>query len=286
MKIILSRKGFDSSIQGGGNSSVIYEDQFYPIPIPEAETSIRYADLEFQDTTYLRLMKDLKISQFTECHFDPFLSEKYLPPALSNWKKSLGQSGTALTVLENSDIGVGDLFIFFGWFKKVEKKKGKYSFTKMENYTRKGIHVIYGYLQVGEEPVYLKDSEKVPPTWIETHPHYKFRDDYAQNNAIYIARDTFSENEKKPGAGIFHFNDELILTEPNSNRSKWLLPDCFHPDNGVEIKYLKRDRWEKVSDSKTRVNANFRGQELVVLEDPNNDIKDWAIDLINQNQVE
>lgn len=78
MKIILSRKGFDSSIQGGGSPNIVFEDKIYPIPIPEVNTNIRYEDLLFEDTNYLKVMRDLNINQFSECHFDPYLCKNFI----------------------------------------------------------------------------------------------------------------------------------------------------------------------------------------------------------------
>ena len=105
MKIVLSRKGFDSSIQGGGSPNWVHDDEIYPIPIPEVENPIRYSDLRFDDEySYLEVMRDLNINQFTECHFDPYLSFKMLPgksPARVG-VKSLGQCDIAENILKEA----------------------------------------------------------------------------------------------------------------------------------------------------------------------------------------
>ena len=284
MKIILSRKGFDSSIQGGGSANIVYNSECFPIQIPEVNTKIKYEELKFNDTNYLKVMRDLNINQFTECHFDPYLSKKMIPEnhPLQHWKKSLGQCGIAQTILEEAKIGEGDLFIFFGWFNSVEKVNGKYKYEPLPERNKEGFHLIYGYLEVGGDPIDI-NSKKLPK-WVKSHPHYIQNQHYPKPNAIYTANQLFTKNKEKPGAGIFKFHENLILTENRKSRTNWILPEFFHPDNGTEIKYLP-NHWENLNNGKTRVKASSRGQEFVVLNDPNKKIEQWAIDLINNNEV-
>ena len=58
MKVILSRKGFDS-VYGGYPSPILPGGEMVSLPIP-LEDSIRYSDLKIGDLTYYDLMKDLR----------------------------------------------------------------------------------------------------------------------------------------------------------------------------------------------------------------------------------
>ena len=289
MKIILSRKGFDSSIQGGGNANIVYNDELFPIPIPEVGNNIKYTELVFEnDITYLDVMRDLNINQFTECHFDPYLSKKLLKndSPIQNWKKSLGQCDIAQNILKTADIKKGDLFIFFGWFNKVEKENGKFKYTNFKNHTKEGVQLIYGYLQVGDEIINIEKNDKVRNDWVSTHPHFKQRRYYRGENMVYTANDILTVNKNKPGAGIFKFNEDLILTQEGKSRTNWVLPEVFHPSNDVEIKYLPKQNWSEIKNKKTKIKASSRGQEFVVVKDSNEKIKEWAINLINSHKVE
>ncbi len=290
MKIILSRKGFDSSVQGGGRPSFVYNDQIFSIPIPEVATDIKYDELKFNDTTLLKVMRDLNINQYTECHLDPLLTKIMLPSNhfAQHWPKALGQGHIAESTLSNHNVGKGDLFVFFGWFNRIENHRGKYRYIKFNDHRTTGVHLIYGYLEVGNK-INIESDEL--EDWVKTHPHYKHKDFYIKPNVIYTAADNFSKNTNKPGAGIFKFKKDLILTEIKKSRTNWELPDFFHPDFGTNIKYLPRINsrkslnWEKLKNGNAGVKASPRGQEFVVMEDPNNKISNWAVDLINRHEV-
>lgn len=59
MKIILSRKGFDSSY-GGYPSPILPEGRLLSFPIPDPNSPIKYCDLQVNsNTTVLNLINDL-----------------------------------------------------------------------------------------------------------------------------------------------------------------------------------------------------------------------------------
>ena len=103
-KIIFSRKGFDSST--GGMPSMKRGENLISFPIPSYKNTL---------TTYnhLGLGKDInelsngKISSIDTCHFDPNLNYG-----------EFGQVGAAQTHLKNNDVNIGDLFLFWGWFRE------------------------------------------------------------------------------------------------------------------------------------------------------------------------
>ena len=116
MKIIFSRKGFDST--AGGIPSIKIGKKLQSLPIPYKKNTL---------TTYnhLNLGKDVKylsknkIRPSDTCHHDPNLITG-----------QFGQVGAAQTHLENNKVGTGDLFLFWGWFRETIRIKKKLFLTK------------------------------------------------------------------------------------------------------------------------------------------------------------
>jgi len=146
MRVILSRKGFDSTI--GGYPSPIINGTPFSLPIPDSEDEIRYSDLRFNGKNYLEIMQGLGIETYLEgglrkplnensaCHLDPDLRfdipDNRICP--NDWKGSLGQISQAQRHLENQGVGIGDLFLFFGWFRETENKDGKIIYKRNLEY--------------------------------------------------------------------------------------------------------------------------------------------------------
>ena len=170
------------------------------------------------------------------------------------------------------------LFLFFGWFNRLEKVNEKFKYLPFKNYSKEGVHLIYGYLQIGS---ILKIDEKNTLKGWEGHPHEIQKKYYGGKNCIYVARDKFSEDDTLSGAGLLKFSEKLILTESNKSRANWSLPTFFHPDNGVDISYLPNtnDKW-RIENNRAKVKAYGQFQELIVKKDKNKLIENWAIDLI------
>ena len=97
MKIILSRKGFDSSF--GGYPSLIFQNgllQSLPIPAPDHYDTIRYSDIysPYDGLTLYDTMRSLNITNIKAghrtmrltkdlpCHLDPDLEFRYTSVAL------------------------------------------------------------------------------------------------------------------------------------------------------------------------------------------------------------
>lgn len=262
MKIILSRKGFDSS--AGGRPSPIYEDKFISIPIPEAESGIRYRELAFnEEHNYLKVMKDLGIKFFTEAHLDPDLRRSVLSDRDKDWRPIFGQDDKAMGVLAKID--KGDLFLFFGLFDFVEKNKaGKFSYVG-----KKPIHAIFGYLKVGEK---LTLKEEHPPKWAEYHPHVVLRHQYPDNNTLFIA----DEENGNVTAGFFEYNENLVLTMKGKSCSIWKLPKIFE---GEKNNFKAKISLSSFSDEYVELSTIGRThQEFFISE--SQDIQNWANNLI------
>jgi hypothetical protein len=155
-KIILSRKGFDSKY-GGRPSPILPDGTMLSLPIPDDDECTRYDDLFFEGVSYLNIIRDLGYSKkVVNCHLDPDLRYDV---AIRNsaWRACFGQSGAAASHLKSNSIGVGDIFLFFGWFRKPE-----YDINRKLRYLKGApdIHAIYGYLQVGEIEPSIEETAK------------------------------------------------------------------------------------------------------------------------------
>ncbi len=294
MKVILSRKGLDSQY-GGIPSPVIKTEhgyRFFPIPIPEENSDVRYDNLLLFGTYKVSdFLKDvpLKSMKSDTCHLDPDIRNSYLHSRPEGWEKAFGQSHIAQDHLRIQKVGAGDVFLFFGWYQFAEFKNRRFQFIKSDEYPN-GFHAIYGYLQV--KKVYdLFNGESVPK-WLESHPHIKYKslDAYKnKSNSIYVADPFFTYNDKrlqKNGSALFCFNDDLILTQKgHQNRTEWELPGIFHPDNGVRMSYNPNKKNWGLPNGKTTLRSASKGQEFVVKTDPNGQIEQWCYELILNHTV-
>ena len=219
MKVILSRKGFDSA--NGGIVSPIFEDGTmisFPIPSGDVDT---YDSLEYNGMTYSRILSDLKYKGGNNCHVDPDLDDTRRIEKIPNWVPAFGQINSSAAYLKNIGIEEGDLFLFFGNFHKVKLKDGKYTYCRRTGdfYRDKDLQIIWGYLQVGK----IVDSpEEQKKLW--WHPHScEDRIDKTKNhtNLIFMASERLSFDSNKPGAGLLAFDEKRVLTAKGCNKATW-----------------------------------------------------------------
>ena len=114
-KLILSRKGFDSSA-GGYPSPIFPNGTIYSLPIPgdDEEISIRYADLRLGPINVGEVVEDLtrgRTQAYDLAGLDPDIRSHDLPRA-NGWRGIFGQMAPP-THLEKQG-WPGDLFLFFG----------------------------------------------------------------------------------------------------------------------------------------------------------------------------
>lgn len=227
MHIILSRKGFDSK-NGGQPSPILPNGTLLSLPIPEEEkviTDDTYGSLSYDGNSFYDIIKELRPSakrgKDEKCHLDPDIREN-VKQRDSGWTPAYGQIDGSLTHLQNNNVGVNDIFLFFGWFRKTEIINGKLK------YKRKApdIHVIFGYLQVGT----IINSKKDIPVGIKDHPHAQdFYDKYWEkdNNALFLPKNKLSILPNMKGSGVLSYRDDRVLTKDGYSRGRWKLPDCF-----------------------------------------------------------
>ena len=285
MKIILSRKGVDSS--AGGFASPIFPDgQMISIPIPDSRAQVRYRDIHATDANRLigKLVKNLSRGKLaaTRCvHVDPDLDPASLPRE-SGWQPLFGQCGAAQSHLDSLGIGAGDLFVFFGWFRQVEMIKRTWRYVS----GAPDLHVLYGWMQVQSVEPVEKLLQSNDFSWAHYHPHCLA--DFRGKNVIYRGRRFLKLPQQKtktgnlPGSGLFnYFRDELCLTAQDSSRSQWRLPLWMHPEdrNSTLSYHSDLSRWKKDA-CHALLKSAARGQEFVLDLDDYPEGVDWVRGLI------
>ena len=263
MKIILSRKGFDSS--AGGKPSPIFPDgTMISLPIPDKASPIAYQDIAGnQHASVGELVQDLaNRPPAHRAHLDPDLSAHALP-RMRGWRPIFGQEGAAEKHLENHGVGPGDVFVFFGRFRRVERTASTWQYVR----SCRPIHVIFGWLQVAERVAVCEWPGGAD--WALYHSHFHRKPHPA--NVVYVAAKRLVlpgvRSSPLPGAGLFHsFRQQLQLTEPSCRRtSLWLLPEWFHPKGRGSVLTYHGDqsRWQQVKDG-VMLTAVSRGQEFIL----------------------
>ena len=236
MKIILSRKGFDSS-NSTIPSPILPDGTMLSMPIP-SDDPYTYADYGLAETLEKLKPAKGKDSPWAQrrCHFDPDLK-----------RGAFGQAGAAATHLLRQGVEAeGGLFLFFGWFRRVDEQY---------RYCGPDFHAIYGYMLVPPGSV-ISDNEIITTNY-PWHPHAAPR----KNNRLYIPSDW----------GMFKFDDDLVLTKPGQSRSRWAVQDWM------------RDAHITYHNGKSFIEDYFQsaaiGQEFVIT-DETGQVEAWAQSLI------
>jgi hypothetical protein len=261
MKLIFSRKGFDSA--NGGCPSPILDGQLCSLPIPDAGASTRYREISaFNGSSIARIVEDLtrgRIVRGDGAHLDPDLRRDAIARG-AGWRPIFGQAAAAQSHLSRHGITRGDLFLFFGCFRSAKRDGGAFRFVR----DAPKLHVIFGWLQVGKIARATNGIVAEIP-WAHGHPHLDAPDRY-KNNTLYIASHRLSSiGLTTRGAGTFdRIRPQLILTKTDSNCSVWQLPRWFSPVERTPLSYHANPaRWTDCSTS-ARLQSVGRGQEFVL----------------------
>jgi hypothetical protein len=243
MKIIFSRKGFDSG--SGGRPSPILNNAPISLPIPSGrDEPYRYCDVYHPVAGNLGdivAKMPRKISPKTKCHFDP-----QLPWHMGS--SSIGQQGAAQSHLANQGISKGDVFVFFGLFQDPAKiiDQGR------PHQRIFGMMTVRKILTIGPNPKSWAHYGLERP-----HPHTE-RPLQKENNTLYVGRGHQARNA----------SDALRLTLEGENPSAWICPDWLKTSG---LSYHKNaDRWQK-----GRLDTVARGQEFVADVQDDEEAADW-----------
>lgn len=285
MRIILSRKGFDSAA-GKVASPIFPSGEMRSLPIPQPHSSclsapIRYEQIRMATQSLGRIIDDLTrgaIHAEDAAHLDPDLDRDSLTRD-AHWRPLFGQVGAAERHLQKQGIQAGDIFVFYGWFRLVEQSVEGYRYVR----DAPDLHVIFGWLQI-ERRIPLASRSEVPP-WAMYHPHCQNTKPNG-SESLYISTQHLNLpgiDTHAAGAGMFHrFVDGLCLTASNHTRSTWRLPAWFYPREGASgLSYNERpDRWTRDGDS-VLLHSAARGQEFVLDCDDYPEAVEWFARLIH-----
>ncbi|MCY4028235.1 MAG: hypothetical protein OXH75_18215 [Acidobacteria bacterium] len=219
MKLVLSRKGLDSS-SGGVPSPLLPDGTAVPLPIPARHGPKRFRDVRWRDGSLGPLVEDLtggRVRADHRCHLDPDLQPGALPrPA--GWRPVFGQHGAAQSHLAREGVGPGDVFLYFGWFQLAEPAaSGRWRYVRHAP----PVHRLFGWLQVSEVVAVGTDTAGVLAArpWLSDHPHVN-GPSWRSNNTIYVSTRTLRIGGRSTGArggGLFSgASDRLTLTEPGT----------------------------------------------------------------------
>lgn len=285
MKIILSRKGFDSSY-GGVASPILPDGTLLSLPIPDEQGTVTYGELTYVNHPLGPLVEELtrgRITRQRRAHLDPDLAQQIVPRS-PGWQPLFGQDGAAQSHLANQGVGIGDLFLFFGWFRAVQKSGSGYQFVP----GAPDQHLIYGWLQVGA----ILQGSALPaaaPPWAINHPHCI--GGRGERNTLYIAADRLqlpgrTRLPSLAGAGNLSFSHRQLLTNPNALRTQWRLPRWFYPTAGRPPLTYHADlaRWS-VDEAYAYLRSATRGQEFVFDTSDYPEAIAWAETLLTANAV-
>lgn len=263
MKIVLSRKGFDSG-SGGVPNPILPDGRLVPLPIPSKGDRQIFERVTINDMPLGQLVEDLterRIERSGRCHVDPDLDAR-TSARLPGWRPAFGQAGAAQGHLSRYGVSNGDLFLFFGWFRAVERSGGRWRYVR----GAPNLHLIFGWMRIGEVldlTTGVEIGDRVSP--FADHPHIQRRD--RPLNALYLAADRLAFGDlERDGAGLFHtVADDRILTDiRQARRSLWKLPAFLHPDRGATLSYHEKPgRWSRAGEQ-CLLSSAARGQEFVL----------------------
>lgn len=204
MRIVFSRKGFDSSY--GGAPSPIIDGHPVSLPIPASRGErTTYGAVGLGE--HVVAATGGRMNAASTCHDDPMFADGLC------W---LGQVGAAQGHLRKQGVGAGDVFVFFGLFAEPE--------------TGERHHRIFGWMRVACHGA--PDDVCGHLQWTEPpRPHPHFAGDWEASNAIYHG----------PGATARRAADSLRLTVPGGPLNHWKVPSWLR-DFGLTY-HAKPERW-------------------------------------------
>lgn len=237
MRVILSRKGFDST-NGAHPSPVLPSGEMVSLPIPTSMDTLDYDAICGPGSSDLgAIIGELDAGARLEggAHLDPDLV-RGARPRLPGWRPAFGQINGRSTHLLNEGLKEGDLFLFYGWFRHTEHDGGRLRFIG----PRGGFHAIFGYMEVDE--IIRADSPGAVPDWLHDHPHAIPSRLAKTNNLIFIATENLSFAQSMPGGSGLRFADSQVLTKRGMPRSRWNLDPALFQH--VRISHHSEESWK------------------------------------------
>jgi hypothetical protein len=292
-RIILSRKGWDSS-SGGGPSPIFSDGTLLTLPIPDCGSGVRFRDLRSRDNqveigSLVEGVTGGRVHGESELHLDPDLRMNAI--SRNVFQPAFGQVGTAQSHLEKKGVSKStaaedkDLFLFFGLYRRVQSSGGWRYVSRAPK-----LHVIFGWLQV--DKILQLPGDDVP-VGLRRHPHaipsfivekeLRRRSKSKQNNTIYLPREKLTFCDNLTGSGLFDApfrpdaDDPRCLSAPGqAQSSRWRLPSFFHGLSNMGTQPSPSGEfWEP--------QRKGYGQEFVLDVPPqNSEIHEWLVRLFRK----
>lgn len=284
MKIIFSRKGFDSQY-GGVPSPILPDGSLVSLPIP-SKFGRRLESLTHRGLPLAQVASELSGRKLDNVHLDPDLDAGCISRR-AGWQPTFGQVSGAQSHLANQGVREGDVFLFFGWFRQVERSTGRWRYVR----GAPNIHSLFGWLQVGEVirvPTHAPDMVAAQRPWLADHPHVQYGATIGANNTLYVSSKTLrigTSTLSVAGGGAFQrWTPALQLTEPGRSRSQWLLPSWMAPAEDMPAMSLhgSPSRWTAAGDH-VRLQTVGKGQEFVLNVGQNATSHAWLRHLIESH---
>ncbi len=282
MKVILSRKGFDSQY-GGIASPILPDGRLVPLPIPSEHDDATFSCLNFQNIPFVDIIHDLSGGKYnlqSHVHCDPDLGGKN-SESVHDWRPTFGQTHIAQSHLSNNGVGSGDVFLFFGWFRRAERVDHKWRFVP----NAPDLHVIFGWLEVDEVLPIAEQRENAIRRypWIVQHPHVAHPEQYRDpRNTLYVGRprSAFTKTPSVGGGRFRWMQPHLQLTCPGRTRSVWLLPRWFAPQGRPPLSYHPRSEQWVIQGDNVILHSAAKGQEFIIDGKFYPEIQPWLSNLI------
>ncbi|WP_137680274.1 hypothetical protein [Aurantiacibacter suaedae] len=240
MRIVFSRKGFDSASGGGPSPIVAGRPVTLPIPAGAGLSHTTYGALGLGD--HAAKASRGRLGAESLCHHDPMFRD--------DGQVLLGQCGAAQTHLANRGVGAGDVFLFFGLFREEAGKPH---------------HRLFGFLRVEEVlPLATMDSARKAELAALGFPHALALHASNGNDTLYLGR----------GGQASRASDALRLTEEGASPTNWRVPEWL---GEVGLSYHhKPERWTMPGQLKSVA----RGQEFVADVGERDDARRWVETLV------
>ncbi len=256
MKIIFSRKGWDSSAGGGPSPTVGGKPYSMPIPGGAGESGRCYGDLRDPRSAFARDLQGWE--ECTPCHLDPDIQEGTLRhPRPENWRGAFGQYSVAARHLCNENVVPGDIFVFFGLFQEAHQKEGEQDSYWQYNEKANPVHGIWGWLEIGAilDLHGALDSALEQYPWMRAHPHAS--GNWGDPNNVYIAAAESQVGLQNTWGVLPKLH---VLTAEGQTPSIWRIPTWLWESGSRKLTYHHDpQRWTRHG----CLNSVNQGQEFV-----------------------
>ena len=191
---------------------------------------------------------------------------------------AFGQASPAQSHLHNQNVGAGDLFLFFGWFREAEIVDCNYRY-KSNAFDH---HRIFGWMFVDQKFNVGPDTEKFRRKFAKIckSSHTQLVNGAQTTRYILLLKlfSLFGEHTIK-GFGNFSVSKQTLLTNNNAPSKRfWSVPDWLDPTKGGCIPSYHNEKSYIDGSLKTA----GRGQEFVCHPHQNNEFKEWLLDLFHE----